>query len=475
MRRLALSVLTVLLAASVFTTAGCGRKAGTKNTKEDTGISVMVAAARRGDITSVVEVSGNIKALKTTALSAKVMGRVTSVPYREGDRVGAGTAVVIQDTADLRAQLQQAQATLAGAQARLSQAATNAGVSDTQVESQVAQARAGLESANANLRMVKSGARTQERAQARNALASAKANYDNAKADQDRMQSLYNQGALSPKQWEAVQTQFRVAEAQYDSAKQAVSLMDAGAREEQVTAAEKQVVQASEGLKMAESNRAQKSLRQEDIKAARAGVAQAKAGLAYAQQQLANAYIRTPIGGTVATRMTEPGQMAAPGTPVMQIVALDSIYLEAQVSEMDVDKVKIGQPVDVTVDALGDRKFRGSILKILPTSDVKSRQFTIRIAVINKTGELKPGMFAHGMIQVDKHIGVVIARKDAVMQTDTTQAVYLVRDNVAKLAPVVTRFESAEEVEVVGVQPGDELVVVGQDKLSDGVKVHVAN
>ena len=442
----------------------------------EAGISVRVGYARMGSMASTIEVSGDIKALKTALLSAKAQGRVTAVPYREGDSVGVGTAVVTQDTSDLAAGVRQAEAGLLAAKARLSQATTSEGLTDTQTEASIAQAQAALDSANANLRMIKSGARTQERAQAENAVASAEANFKNGEINLKRMRDLYSQGALSKQQMDLVQMQYDIASSQYDSARQQLSLVKEGARPEEIESAQKQVAQAEEALRIAKSNRSQKALRQEDIKATKAGVAQADAALSYAKQQLANAYIRTPIAGTVSKRAIEPGEMAGSGTPLVEVVALNTLYFEAAVSEMDVDRVKVGQPVEVTVDALPGRKFQGSVQKILPTADEKSRQFTIRIAVANAAGDLRPGMFARGSIEVARHRNTVIIPKDALMTNDGGMSVYLVVGSAAKLQPVTTGFETREEAEATsGVSDGDELVIVGQDKLSDGVKVHVAD
>ena len=440
------------------------------------GISVRVGYAHTGSMASVIEVSGDIKALKTAVLSAKMQGRVAAVPYREGDSVRAGTVVARQDTSDLEAGVRQAEAGLLTAKARLSQAATSEGLTETQTEASIVQAQAALDAAKANLRMIKSGARSQERAQAENAVASAEANFKNADINLKRMRDLYSQGALSKQQMDLVQMQHDIASSQYDSARQQLSLVKEGARSEEIEAAQKQVAQAEEGLRIAKSNRSQKALRREDIKAAKAGVAQADAALAYAKQQLANAYIRTPIAGTVSKRAIEPGEMAGSGTPLVEVVALNTLYFEAQVSEMDVDRVKVGQPVELTVDALPARKFLGSVQKILPTADEKSRQFTIRIAVANAAGDLRPGMFARGSIEIARHSNTVIIPKDALMTNGNGLSVYLVVDSVAKLQPVTTGFETREEAEAIsGVSDGDVLVTVGQDKLSDGVKVHVAD
>ena len=455
---------------------GCGPKKSEDKAKADTGISVRTGIARMGSMSDVIEVSGDIKALKTTSLSAKIPGRVVAVPYREGDSVGAGSVVVRQDTSDLLAQVQQADAALLAARARASQAHTSAGLSDTQTESSIVQAQAGLDAAKARLQMMKKGARSQEVATVENAVISAKASFQNADANRKRLQKLFADGAISQQQMELANMQYDVTKAQFETAKQQSSLVKAGAREEEIESAQKQVDQAEEALLIAKSNRGQKSLRQEDIKSAQAGVAQAEAALSYARQQVQNAYIASPISGTIAKRLTEPGQMASPGLPVMEIVALDTVYLEAGVSEMDIGKIKVGQTVLVAVDALAGRKFQGRVTKVLPTADTKLRKFMVRIEVLNRTRDLKPGMFARGGIEVARHNNTVIIPKDALVANGDSQSIFAVVDGTAILRPVMVGFETREEVEILsGISAGDELVTVGQDKLSDGVKVNGAH
>jgi len=442
----------------------------------DAGISVQVGFARTGDMASTIDVSGSIEALKAVQISAKTTGRVVSVPFREGDIVGAGQVVVQQDTSDLRAQMQQAEAYLQSAKARLSQATTSEGVSDTQTEAQIASAQAALDGAKARLQIVKSGARTQEKAEAESAVASAKAGFENAKSNRDRMRSLFLEGALSPQQMDQAQTQYEVASAQYESAKQRLSLVQEGARPEEIQAAENQVQQAEEALRIAKTGKINKALREEDIKAAKAGVAQAKAALAYARLQVANASIKTPIAGTVSKRMTEPGQMANSGNTLMELVALNTLYFDATVSEMEMHKIQVGQPVKAQIDALPGKTFMGSVLKILPTADQGSRQFHVWVAVPNQGGVLKPGMFAQGSVRIDEHKNTVIVPKDALITDGRTYSLYTVLESKAKLRRVTIGFETREEAEVLsGVSAGDELVILGQDRLSDGVKVNVAN
>jgi RND family efflux transporter MFP subunit len=383
---------------------------------------------------------------------------------------------VQQDVSDLRAQVRQAEAGALAARSRLSQALTAAGLSDTQTESGIAQAQAGLEAANARLKMTKAGARTQEVESSKNQVLSAQANFQNAKVNLERMRGLYADGALSKQQMELVQMQYDVAKAQLDTTEQQLSLVKAGARDEEIEAARTQVQQAVEGVRVAKSNRANKSLRNEDIKSARAGVAQADAALAYAKQQLVDACIASPIAGVVSARHVQPGEMANPGMPLMEIVALDTVYFEATVSEIDIAKIRVGQSVQVSVDALPGKRFMGSVEKIYPTANTNSRQFSVRVKVINRTGDLKPGMFARGGIEVAKHQNVVVVPKDALVSDGKNQSVYVVVNGVAHLRPITTGFETREEAEALsGVFSGDVLVTVGQDKLSDGVKVNGTN
>jgi len=185
------------------------------------GIPVRTAAIRVGDISDSLEVVGDIKALHSVTLSAKIPGKVAWVSGREGDLVEAGEVVVRLDQEDALAAVEQARAGLESAIARLSQAETAARVQKTQSSASIEQAQAALEAARAQLAMLKKGARRQERLIAQSALSTAKANLDNAQANLRRYRQLHDQGAISPAQLDVAETQYEVAKAQYDSARAA--------------------------------------------------------------------------------------------------------------------------------------------------------------------------------------------------------------------------------------------------------------
>jgi len=458
--------------------AGAAGKAGATGvplqTQQATATPVEAVEAGRSDLTSTIDVTGSLKALTEVTLSAKASGKVVQVAVHEGEPVRQGQTVIQQDTGDILTQIAQARAGLATARARLSQAITAARLQTTQTSTSIEQARAALVQARSRLEVVQKGARAQERAVAQNAVASAKASFENAKLNLERMQKLFTDGAVPKQQLDLAQTQYDVAQTQYQSAQQQLSLIEEGAREEDIEQAKQAVRQAEEAYRMAKASKDQDAMRQEDIRTARAGVQQAKANLAYMEQQLANASIKSSIDGIVLTRSVEPGEMASPGVPLMKIVSLSIVYFEATLPEKNFAQVRVGQPVNVTVDALPGKTFVGKVHKILPAADPSSRDFTVKIAIENPSGTLRPGMFARGAIQVAKKANVITIPLDCIFQEAGQNKVFIVQEGKAVAQNVTPGIQTDNQVEVLrGIQPGDKVIVSGQINLKDGQKVEI--
>jgi len=460
--------LTILL-------GGCARRAAVSTAQEAAApaTAVAVVSARTGDIPFTISVTGSLQTLDDVMLSAKIPGKIASVFVREGDSVRAGQVVVQQDTKDLEAQLRQAEAALKSARARLQQAQTALELQPTQNETSLRQAEAALEAAKARLRALETGARRQERQQVEQQVASAKANLENAQANLERVRRLYQQDAVSRQQLDAAQTAYDIALAQYRTAQEQLSLVQEGPRQEEIDAQRALVKQAEEAVRLARTGDLQLRVRQDEVNAAKALVAQAEAGLFYARQQYESAFIRSPINGIVAMRAAQPGQMAGAGTPLLRIVNLNAIFFEARVSETEVRHVRVGQPVNVTVDAYPGKTFRGVVSRIYPVGSEGSRDFIVRVDMRNEDGLLKPQMFARGEILVDVHRNVVLIPKDALLTQDGKRVVYVVKEGVARRVVVQTGYINGANAEVRGVPVGAQVVVQGQENLRDGDKVRV--
>ncbi|MBI2843937.1 MAG: efflux RND transporter periplasmic adaptor subunit [Armatimonadetes bacterium] len=448
----------------------------TEQIHEEMGVPVQTAEVTVGPIEDTVSVTGDLAALKSVTLSSKIPGKVTQVTVREGDPVSRGQVVVELDRTDASANLMQAQAGLQAANARLSQAKTSAAVTDVQSEAAIKQAKAALVAAQANLEKIRKGARSQERMIAENQVTTAKANLDNAEANLRRYKQLYEQGAVPQAQLDVYQTQYDVALAQYNSAKENLSLVEEGARREDVRAAETQVTQAEEALRTAKANAAQTDLRREDIKNARAGVAQAQAQVAIAREQLDNTIIRSPIDGIVSARMTEPGQTVSPGVPLGEAVNLGTVYFEANISETVLAKVKVGDVVNVKVDAFPGQSFIGKVQRIYPAASTNTRTFSARISVPNPESSLKPGMFARGSIISASRGSAILVPQNAVEERSGEYVVFKLEGQTAKMHTVTRGLSNPEFVELLPpteVGPGDTVITAGHEYLEDGTKVHV--
>jgi RND family efflux transporter MFP subunit len=420
-------------------------------------------------------VTGSIAALQTVNLSPKITARVVSVAGREGAAVRRGQVVVQQDTSDLRTEVQRAEANLQAARARLSQAQTQRSVADKTSLGEVENQRQLLRQAQAQLALARRPQRTEQVAVAENAVRQAQANFERAQADQKRYEGLVKEGAAAQSVLDQYVTQERVNRAALDSARQQLEIARTGGRAEDIRQAEANVIRARLAVSNAITNLQQTRVRREEVAAARAAVAQNEAALAFARQQLANAAIRSPIDGVIAERLTEPGQMAAPGAAVVRLVALDTVFFEAQVPETAVGQVRASQNVRVRVDAYPGREFKGTVARIYPTASTQSRNFAVRIVVPNAGKLLRPGLFARGEVVAERRTGVVVA-KDALLARDGKTLVFVAAPggDKAERRDVRVGIQTEQTAEILsGVRDGERVIVAGQDALKDGGSIRV--
>lgn len=511
----AATALVGLLLIGAWAGAGCGGQkpdaAGGKAggaTGPNAVVPVEVATVQRGTITSTVQVTGSIQALQDVQLSARISGRVIAVNYREGQVVRAGQVIVQQDTTDLQATAREAQANISQAQAnvssniaKVSQAKTNYTLALQTAKQAVNQARAQVASSRQNYLKIKGGSRPQQVLQAQDQLLLAKANLDNSLTTLNRNKSLFAQGAIAKADLDTAQTNYDVQVATYKNQQASLSLTVQGSQAEDIAAARAQLQQQQANLQTAIANQQTIQLRRDDITAAQAALQQAKAAvqqqqatLAYDQQQISYASIRSPIDGIIAARETEPGQVASPGTNLMRVVNVKTVYYEPTVSETDFSQTTVGDPVQMQVDALPGRSFSGVVKAVYPAASGGSRQFTLRVAVPNPTNELRPGMFARGNLMADVHHDAIVipvsalvpilsssgnaASSDGTATGGTTlppQQVFLVgSDGKAAARKVKTGIVTPSQVEVTsGLTPGESLITVGQGQIQTGQRVKI--
>ena len=483
------TALALALGLTILAGAGCGNRGGGQakaggaaggppgagaTPAADQGTPVRVARAVEKNVERTVPVTGSVAALQSIDLAPKITARVTQVIGREGTTVRRGQVVVQQDTSDLVTQVGQAEASLASARARLAQVQTQSRVQNKNSIGEVENTRQQLRQAEAALALAKRPQRTQEVAVAENAVRQAQANFERAQSDRQRYDQLVKEGAAAQILLDQYATQEKVSRAALDSAKQQLDLARDGGRAENVGTAQANVIRARLGVGQARTNLQQIQARGSDIQAARAAVQLSQAALDFARLQVANASVRSPIDGVVSARLTEPGQLAAPGTAVLRIVSLKNVYFEAQVPETDVASIRPGLPTPVRVDAYPNKVFYGRVARVYPTASTTSRNFIVRVVLDNSGGQLRPGLFARGAIVAERRRGIVIP-KDALLTRDGKTTVFVAQTgDTAKLRSVKVGVQTAETAEVrSGVQPGERVVVAGQEALENGGKIRI--
>ena len=376
------------------------------------GMPVQLARVRTEDITSKVRAPGKIEPKTQVKISTDIMGKVTHLAVKEGDKVRRGQLLLQIDPVQRSADQVQARTSLAAAKARERDAAAKLKVAESSFQ---------------------------------------------------RQKALYEQKLLSAAEWD-----------------QATSTYEAA---------------------------------REGANAAREDVARAEAGLTAAADQLSKTRILAPIDGVVSALYIEEGEivimgtMNNAGTQILTVSDLSRMVVKADVDETDVVDIRLGQKAKITVDALPDTAYDGTVTEIANTAKRNAAggvegqtNFEVEVTFDATVNEVRPGMTADVEIETATHpktngvpIQAVVVRtereleraakkggkgerrarrSDAMAAEEDTvgrkdkeiTGVFVVRDGLAKFVPVKTGIASETMIEIAGELKAGESVVTGPYK-----------
>ena len=211
------------------------------------------------------------------------------------------------------------------------------------------------------------------------------------------------------------------------------------------------------------------------LTAAQAMLADARARLANAQKQLEKTVIKAPFAGVVSARSVNAGDFVSPGSAAFTIVNPSTMRLEASVSAEDLAAIRLGAPVEFTVNGYGNRRFTGRISSINPVADPSTRQVRVIATIPNTGGTLVGGLFAEGRVASEARTSAVVPA-GAVDERGVRPAVMRVKAGKVEKVEVTLgiRDQTTEVVEVrSGIMPGDTVLVGAARGLSAGTKVKV--
>jgi HlyD family secretion protein len=295
-----------------------------------------------------VRVSGNIE-VTAVEVSFKVPGRVAERFVDEGVLVKAGQPVALLESDEFARE--------------------------------VALRSAELQASKAMLDELLAGSRKEEIAQAEAEFAGAQAEAKKYADDYRRQEALFNRQVIAQQKLDSAKASYENSRAKARQAEQALALVRKGPRVEK-------------------------------IDQGRARVSEAEAALSIAETRLGYCRLLSPVTGLVIAKNIEPGEQVAPGTPVITVGEMDSVWIRAYINETDLGKVKVGQKARVTTDTWPGKSYEGTVTFIATDAEFTPKNvqtqkervklvYRVKITLPNPKMELKPGMPADAEIKTD--------------------------------------------------------------------------
>ena len=435
----ALCLAAALLGGCSQSGAGGGRRGGAGGPGGRPVASpnpVPTAAAKIATVHATSTISGVIAPLQNVAISSSLTEPTDSVNVNEGDSVHAGQVLAVLDTADLRAQLAQAQATVDADE-------RNAASADAKVAQVRYQARLNIGTGNDQVKSAQA------------ALVQAETTLKNDTINLARDKQLIAQGYIAQQAVDQQQTLVNNDQAQVRTAQATLS-----------TAQTNQNVNGNAQAGLQQAN-IQSAIA--DANSAHATVETAQAQVQQYQTQISKATIVSPIDGVIVNRNLNPGEYPGSRT-IFTIQQLDHVYAELNASSSDTFAIPVGAPVTMSVAGAGNRSYTGKVVAVLGQVSPGATNFTVKVLVANADGKLQAGLPVTAVTSLPAVTGVGIPT--AAFLDDTHTSVMIANDElvdvVAKTVQVKELASDGTTSIVTGIKAGQQVIANGQLGVTEG-------
>ena len=220
------------------------------------------------------------------------------------------------------------------------------------------------------------------------------------------------------------------------------------------------------------------------VAAAESAINAYKAAVHFARISLKYTFIRAPFDAVVLTKNADVGDIVAPlgaaataRAAVVTIADMDSLLVEADVSESNLQKVKIGQPCEIQLDALPENRFRGMVHMIVPTADRSKASVMVKVKFLEKDDRILPEMsakvaFLERSVTLEEQKPKTALNSNAIMMNNNTRFVFVVNENRVYKTPLTTGSQIGDLIEVLeGVKSGDKVVINPPKNLKNGTRI----
>ena len=218
-------------------------------------------------------------------------------------------------------------------------------------------------------------------------------------------------------------------------------------------------------MEVAEANMKKARKQYEDYKdgPAQSDVDALKSRIAAAQAVLDNAYIEAPFAGTITDVEPKPGDLVSSGVTAFRVDDLSRLLLDVEVSEVDINRVQVGQDAIMTFDAILGKEYHGKVVEVAPVGNVVEGvvNFTVTVELTDADDAIKSGMTAAVNIVVSKLENVLLIPNRAVRLQDSKRVVYVMKDGKMTPVPVTLGASSDTDSELVSgdLKEGDLIVL----------------
>jgi len=212
---------------------------------------------------------------------------------------------------------------------------------------------------------------------------------------------------------------------------------------------------------------------QQDKEVAIANLAVVKAQAQIAKANFAKTQITAPFSGIIGLKDVSPGDYVTPGETLVNLEDISQLKVDFYLPQVDAASVKVGQKIQITVDAYPDKTFQSFLSAIDPMLDITARRLHGRSIVQNAEGLLKPGMFVRLSLVLEEKDNALTIPEEAILLEKTQAFVYILEDQHAKKVPVNTGKREEGWVEILtGLTPDNFVITSGLMRVQDGTLVN---
>ncbi|MFP3388901.1 efflux RND transporter periplasmic adaptor subunit [Brevibacillus sp. SIMBA_040] len=370
---------------------------------------VVLDAVKKQQASAISELSGTLAPLDEAMVSFEVGGRIVELNRNEGDTVKAGDVLARVNAQDYSLQ--------------------------------VASSSAAVQQSAANLSKVNNGAREQEITQARLLVEKATIAHQKMQDDFKRIEQLYQEKAISKSDFESAQNGLTLSQKDLENAQQAYSLVTQGARAE-------------------------------DKDLSRATYNQAVIAQEVAASSLAKTQLRSPINGTIISKLSSTGSLVGSGTPVYQVGNIDTLKVVLPVPDREISMWKEGEVI--SLDLYGQKR-DGKVTKIFPATNQSTGTIGVEVQIANPKHDWFAGQVVKATKTISGQVGIYVPVEAVISRGKDDAHVFINLDGKAVKTKVEIGQITNDMLEIKnGLKEGDQLIVKGVDRLFDGDPIETA-